>query len=324
VNENYRLIYPLLRPLQPLLEDDEISEVMINAGCRCFIERNGRLEPRPEIKISEDSLRAGIHTVARLLDQELDEESPLLDTRLPDGSRVAAVFAPVSVGGCTLTVRKFRSRAFSPTELVNRGMMTEEVSRVLQEAIRTKRTILLSGGTGSGKTTLLNALASHINHQERIVVIEDTAEISLSNPNLVRLEAKKEQTDRLGNITVRAITIRNLLRHSLRHRPDRIIVGEVRGEEAFDLLQAMNTGHGGSLTTVHANNARKALARLRTCSAMANTGIPHAAISSLIADSFDYIVQIERDEDGFRHVAEVQKMGRYDSVLDTFELQEVS
>jgi pilus assembly protein CpaF len=316
MSDDFRLIMPYLRPLQPLLEDAEVSEIMVNPGCRVFLERDGRLEACPEIEITERALQAGIRNVARLLGKEIDEITPLLDARLPDGSRVAAVFPPVSVGGTTLNIRKFQHRVFTPEELVQRDMMTEDELLLLKAAVVSQQNILISGGTGSGKTTLLNALSTFIDNRERVLVIEDTAEVFIDKPNLVRLEARRGVGD------TPAVTIRALLLQTLRHRPDRIILGEVRGSEAFDLLTLLNTGHLGSISTIHANNAWSALARLRTCIATANEGLPDRVIARNIATAINVVVHIERRGDGLRRVTDVLNVGRYNPETDEYTLEE--
>jgi len=265
--------------------------------------------------IPERHRQAAVRNIARLLGDDISEEMPLLDARLPDGSRVAAVMPPASVGGTVIAIRKFRSRVFTADELVRRGMLSGQTLRQLRAAIEARRTILISGGTGTGKTTLLNALCAFIPPAERIVLIEDTAEIDLTAPNLVRLEARRAQPD------IPAITIRDLLRQTLRLRPDRIILGEVRGAEAFDLLQALNTGHTGTISTVHANSARLAVSRLRTCVAMAGIDLPQQAVARSIADSVHVLVHIERRA-GKRYISEIADIGRYDAGRDDFEISE--
>jgi pilus assembly protein CpaF len=236
----FELILPFLQPIEHLILDEGISEIMVNGSGRIFIERAGDLREVPDAHLTEKNLQVAVRNIARALGDEVNEQQPLLDSRLPDGSRVAAVIPPCSIGGTTLTIRKFHSKQFTADELVRIGSLTAEVLGILRAAILERHNILISGGTGTGKTTLLNALASFIPEVERIVLIEDTAEIPLEKPNLVRFEARREQPE------LPAVTIRDLVRASLRHRPDRILLGEVRGGEAFDLLQALNTGHSGS------------------------------------------------------------------------------
>src|SRR5215471_4081715 len=251
----FELILPFLRPIEHLILDEGISEIMVNGSGRIFIERRGDVQEVPDARLTEKNLQVAVRNIARALGDEINEQQPLLDSRLPDGSRVAAVIPPCSIGGTTLTIRKFHSKQFTADELVRIGSLTGDVLETLRRAIRERDNILISGGAGTGKTTLLNALASFIPEIERIVLIEDTAEIQLDKPNLVRFEARRGQPDQP------AVTIRDLVRASLRHRPDRILLGEVRGGEAFDLLQALNTGHSGSLSTIHANSAQQAIGR---------------------------------------------------------------
>ena len=311
MTSNFDLILPYVKSLAPLLADEEVSEIMVNSSGAVVIERDGLLSAVPGSEIPERQRQAAVRNIARLLGDDIDEARPLLDARLPDGSRVAAVMPPASVGGTILNIRKFRSKVFTAAELVRRGMFSSQVLEQLQRVIEARQTILISGGTGSGKTTLLNALAAFLPRDERIVVIEDTAEISLEAPNLVRLEARREQLD------MPAITIRDLLRQTLRLRPDRIILGEVRGAEAFDLLQALNTGHTGTLSTIHANSAPLAIERLRTCVATANVGLPDHAIARNIAETIQLVAHIER-RNGFRRLTELVAVERYVASSDTY------
>jgi pilus assembly protein CpaF len=231
----------------------------VNGSHRVFIEKFGHIQEVPGTVMNERSLQTAIRNIARLLGDDISQEKPLLDARLPDGSRVAAVFPPCAVDGTILAIRKFHGKRYTADELVRTGSLTPEVLRRLRDAVVHRQNILISGGTGTGKTTLLNALSSFIDPDERIVLIEDTAEIQLEAKNLVRLEARREQPP------IQAVTIRDLLKATLRLRPDRIVLGEVRGGDAFDLLQALNTGHSGSLSTIHANSAGQAIARFTTC-----------------------------------------------------------
>ncbi|MET1083289.1 MAG: ATPase, T2SS/T4P/T4SS family [Burkholderiales bacterium] len=316
---HFDLIMPHLQPIEALILDEEISEIMINPGGRVFVELEGSIR-ETDIVIEEENLGAAIRFIARLLGNDVSEDQqPLLDARLPDGSRVAATLAPISVGGSSLNIRKFRHRHFSAEELVRCEMLTEKQLYMLRNAVEQRETILISGGTGSGKTTLLNALSEYIPRTERIILIEDTAEISLSVPNLVRLEARRELPGTKDQPGIPAVTIQQLLKHSLRMRPDRIIVGEVRGAEAFDLLQALNTGHQGTLSTIHANSARLAGTRLRDCVQMAGHGIPPASISSSIAAAIDWLVHIERRASK-RYVKEMFSVNGYDAAKDAYEL----
>jgi pilus assembly protein CpaF len=243
---------------------------------------------------------------------------PLLDARLEDGSRVAAMFPPCAVTGATLTIRKF-TRRYTLDDLVQRGMLTATIASTLREALLAQQNILISGGTGTGKTTLLNALAAHIPDTDRIVVIEETAEIHLTQPNLLRLEARRAQIPFGQETPLPAVTITDLLRATLRHRPDRILLGEVRGPEAFDLLQALNTGHLGSLSTIHANAAEQALTRLAHCVLTANVGLPHRSIREAIALAIHLIVHVARIH-GCRRLTEVVRLAAYDARHDRFVL----
>ncbi len=288
MRSGFELILPFLRPIEALILDPDISEIMVNGSQAVFVERNGLLSPVPGARIEERSLRVAVKNIARALGDDISEAQPLLDARLPDGSRVAAVFPPCSINGTTLTIRKFGAKRLTLDDLETCGTVTPDQRQVLTDAMAKRETILISGGTGSGKTTLLNALAELLPDEERIVIIEDTAEIRLDKPNLVRFEARRAQSD------MPAVTIRDLVRASLRHRPDRLLIGEVRGAEAFDLLQALNTGHAGSLSTIHANPAEQALTRLVNCVLQADTGLPYEAIRGMAADSFALVAHLTR------------------------------
>jgi pilus assembly protein CpaF len=312
----FEMILPFLRPIEPYLMDPDVSEIMINGPERVFIERQGFLEEAAGVTLNERSLLVAVKNIARRLGSDISEEKPILDSRLPDGSRVAAVIPPCSLAGVTLTIRKFNARRFGLDDLVRIGTVTEEVAGVLEIAVRSRKNILISGGTGTGKTTLLNILANFIPREDRILVIEDTAEIQIQAPNLVRFEARAAE----GGLP--AVTIRELLKASLRHRPDRIILGEIRGGEAFDLLQLLNTGHSGTLSTVHANSAAQALSRFTTCVLQSEMELPYRAIKSNIADSVDLIVQIER-RPGRRFVSEVLELRGYSPEIDRYDLDPI-
>ena len=284
---------------------------MVNGPARVFIERNGRLEEVPGVTIPEKSLRVAVRNIARALGDEVSEEKPLLDSRLPDGSRVAAVIPPCSVGGTTLTIRKFHSRFFSGEELVRSGMLSQTLLDRFRDAVAERQNILISGGTSSGKTTLLTALAAFISDDDRVVLIEDTSEVQMAKPNLVRFEARREQSD------LPAVTIRDLLRATLRHRPDRIILGEVRGGEAFDLLQALNTGHSGTISTIHANSAQQALSRFTSCILQSGIELPYQAIRANIGDAVHLLIHLER-RSGKRVVAEALRLERFDPQSDRY------
>jgi len=310
----FEIILPFVRPIEALLADSDISEIMVNGSGQVFVERAGLIEAVPDVLLTEARRQTAVRHIARVLNaDDINERSPMLDARLPDGSRVAAVLYPTSVSGTIISFRKFGARAFLPEDLVRIGSLSAPVLEQLREAIQARQTILISGGTGTGKTTLLNALGSFLPSRERIILIEDTAEISINSPNLISLEARRAQPD------LPAVTIRDLLRQTLRLRPDRIILGEVRGAEAFDLLQALNTGHSGSLTTIHANTARLALSRLRTCVAMAGVEIPDKAVARNIAEVVQLVVHIERVA-GVRRVSEILRVDGYESAADAYSL----
>ena len=308
---SFDVILPFLRPIEGLIKDPEVSEIMVNGPSRVFIERGGRLEEVSGVTIPEKSLQVAVRNIARALGDEVSEEKPLLDSRLPDGSRVAAVIPPCSVGGTTLTIRKFHSRFFSGEELVRAGTLSQTLLDRFRDAVAERRNILISGGTSSGKTTLLTALAAFISDDDRVVLIEDTSEVQMAKPNLVRFEARRAQSD------LPAVTIRDLLRATLRHRPDRIILGEVRGGEAFDLLQALNTGHSGTLSTIHANSAQQALSRFTSCVLQSGVELPYQAIRANIGDAVHLLIHLER-RNGKRMVAEALRLERFDPQSDRY------
>jgi pilus assembly protein CpaF len=280
------------------------------------VERQGLIEAVDGIEIDERNLKVAVKNIARALGDDVSEEQPILDSRLPDGSRVAAVLPPCSVGGMTLTIRKFQTRFFTADELVRIGTMTPDVLSPVRAAIEKNENILISGGTSTGKTTLLNALAAFLPPNDRTVLLEDTAELQIDRPNLVRFEARREQAG------LPAVTIRDLLRATLRHRPDRIIVGEVRGGEAYDLLQALNTGHAGTLSTIHANSAEQALARFSSCVVQSGIELPYQAVRYQIADAIHLVLHLGRHE-GRRTVRELIRIGRYDVDRDRYEREEL-
>jgi pilus assembly protein CpaF len=312
-------ILPFLRPIEDLLRDPRVTEVMVNAGGqRVFVERDGSLACVPDRTLEPRNLTVAIKNIARACGDEISDMQPILDARLEDGSRVAAMFPPCAVSGAALTIRKF-TRRYTLDDLVEVGTMSADAASELRRAVATHQNILISGGTGTGKTTLLNALAAGLPDGERIVVIEDTAEIHLDKPNLLRFEARRAQASLGQEQPLPPVTIADLLRATLRHRPDRILVGEVRGAEAFDLLQALNTGHLGSLTTIHANSAEQALTRLAHCVLTANVGLPHPSIREAIAFAIHVIVHIER-VDGQRRVRDIVAVRGYDARADRFQL----
>ena len=312
----FETILPFLRPIEHLIRDDSVSEIMVNGSSQVFIERAGVLEHVRDLALNEKSLMVAVKNIARRLGNDISEAKPILDSRLPDGSRVAAVIPPCSIHGVTLTIRKFNSRYFTVEDLVRMGTLNVELSARLQGYVENRQNVLISGGTGTGKTTLLTSLAMFISDEDRILLIEDTSEIQLHKPNLVRFEARQAQPD------LPAITIRDLLKASLRHRPDRIILGEIRGGEAFDLLQLLNTGHSGTLSTVHASSAEQALARFTSCILQSGIELPYRAIKSNIADSLNVLIQLER-RPGKRFVSEVIEIRGYNSENDRYDLSSV-
>jgi pilus assembly protein CpaF len=311
---SFEVILPFLRPIADLILDPAITEIMVNGSGRIFVERDGRLESVTGVTVREHNLRVAVRNLARALGDDISEEQPLLDSRLPDGSRVAAALAPVSLGGTTLTIRKFQGRLFTTDELVRVGTLTEAQLQTIRQAIDSRDNILISGGTGTGKTTLLNALVAFLPCDDRLVLIEDTAELQLDALNLVRFEARRAQPD------LPAVTIRDLLRATLRHRPDRILVGEVRGGEAFDLLQALNTGHSGTLSTIHANAAEQALRRFTSCVLQSGVDLPYPAIRHAMAECLQLLVHLERRR-GRRVVTELVRVRGYRPISDTYELE---
>jgi pilus assembly protein CpaF len=308
------LILPFLQPIADLIRDPSITEVMVNGSGRIFFERAGRLQPATDRTVPEQHLRVAVQNAARVLGEDISEERPILDTRLSDGSRVAAVLPPVSLGGTTLTIRKFQSQQFTADELVRIGTLTADQLQIVRQAIEARDNILISGGTGTGKTTLLNALVAFMPAEHRLGLIEDTAELQLDVDNLFRFEARREQAG------LPAITIRDLLRAALRHRPDRILVGEVRGAEAFDLLQALNTGHAGTLSTIHANGAEPALRRFTWCVLLSGVEVPYPAIRYGLAECLQLLVHLERRGDR-RLVTELVRVRRYIPGTDTYDLE---
>lgn len=307
----FEVILPFLKPIEHLILDDSISEVMVNGPDRIFIEKCGFLEQVRDVSLLERSLLVAVKNIARRLGDDISESKPILDSRLPDGSRVAAVIPPCSLNGVTLTIRKFNSHRFGMEDLIRVGTLDRQLANRLEDYVLRKKALLICGGTGAGKTTIAAALAGFIPEDERIVLIEDTAELQLPHKNLVRLEARREQNG------IPAVPIRDLLKASLRHRPDRIILGEVRSGEAFDLLQLLNTGHAGTLSTIHANSAKQGLARFTSCVLESGIELPYSAIKTNVADSIEVLVHVER-RPGKRFISEVLELDGYNPDTDRF------
>ena len=289
-----------LGPLQQLLDDAAVTEIMVNGPDKVYAERGGKLAKTGIRFTSEDQLRRIIERIVSRIGRRIDESSPMVDARLEDGSRVNAIIPPLAFSGSTLTIRKFAKDPFKVPDLIRFGTLTPQMASLLQACVQSKLNIIVSGGTGSGKTTLLNVLSSFIPDRDRILTIEDAVELQLQQEHVVRLESRPPNIEGKGEVT-----IRDLVRNSLRMRPDRIVVGEVRGGETLDMLQAMNTGHDGSLSTVHANSPRDAIARLETLVLMAGMDLPLRAIREQIASAVDLIVQLTRLRDGTRRITAV-------------------
>jgi pilus assembly protein CpaF len=289
-----------LGPLEELLADPHVEEVMVNGAEHVYIERGGRIE-RTDVRFESDrALRDAIERILAPLGRRVDELSPMADARLGDGSRVNVIIPPLAVDGPALSIRRFTAARPDPDELVASGTLTAELRELLAGAVGARRSILISGGTGSGKTTLLNALSSYIDPLERVVTIEDAAELRLRQPHVVRLESRPASVEGRGEVT-----IRDLLRNALRMRPDRIVIGEVRGSEALDLLTALNTGHDGALSTVHANSPEDALRRIETLALMSGIGLPHEAIREQVRRGIELVVHLAREADGARRAIAV-------------------
>ena len=307
-------------PLEPLINDPDITEILINGFDEVYIEKKGRLETVDVSFRDDEHVRHIVDRIVAPLGRRVDESSPMVDARLPDGSRVNAVIAPVSLSGTLVSIRKFREDPFQMEDLLAYNSFDETMAAFLKGIVKAKMNILISGGTGSGKTTLLNVVAAAIPHGERVITIEDSAELRLDRPNVVGLEARPANVEGKGEVT-----IRNLVRNALRMRPDRIIVGEVRSGEAFDMLQAMNTGHEGSLTTVHANSADDALRRVEAMVIMAGMDMPSTIIREYVVGALDIIIQATRLTDGTRKIVSISEIQKRDDgshrVVELFKFQ---
>ncbi|MCP3471588.1 CpaF family protein [Bradyrhizobium sp. CCGUVB1N3] len=290
-------------PLRPLLLDQSINDIMVNGPSNVYVERSGKLE-RIAVRFRDnDHIASVAQKIAAQVGRRVDESSPMVDCRLPDGSRVNIIFPPLAIHSPCISIRKFPSRRLDMAGMIQNGSVTAAMGQLLEIAARSRLNILVSGGTGSGKTTLLNALSQFIDHSERIVTIEDAAELQLQQPHVISLETRPPSLEGTGQVTQR-----DLVWNALRMRPDRIVVGEVRGAEAFDMLQAMNTGHDGSISTVHANSARDAMTRIENMVQMGQPNLPLRAIRSQIVAALDLIVQVERMRDGQRRVIQISEV----------------
>ena len=296
-----------LAPLVPLLEDPKVSEIMINGFETVFYERGGHLHRASQAFDSLQDLESAIAAMAQYMGRHVDAENPILEGHLPDGSRVEAVLPPAAADGPMVAIRRFRKETMSLQHLVELGALPTQLAKFLTDQVVSKQNILVSGGTGSGKTTLLNALAAVAPPDDRIVVLEDARELQINMPHVVQLEARPADNRGRGRVT-----IRDLFRATLRMRPDRIVVGEIRGGEALELVQAMTSGHGGCLSTIHSSHPRDALARLETLALMSDVALPLSALRPQVASAIDFIVQVCRNGDGSRTISEVARVGHHD------------
>lgn len=303
-----------LGPLEDFLDDPTVSEIMVTGTGPIYVERAGRLERSTVRFRSDDHIRQVIARIVGAIGRRVDESSPMVDARLADGSRINAIIPPLSIDGPTLTIRKFSAEPLQVEDLIEYGTLTPEMAKLLEHCVSGRLNIIISGGTGTGKTTLLNVLSSFISSDERIVTVEDSAELQLRQDHVVRLESRSANIEGRGEVS-----IRDLVRNSLRMRPDRIVVGEVRGSEALDMLQAMNTGHEGSLSTVHANSPRDALSRLETMVLMSGMDLPIRAIREQVASAVDVIIQVSRLRDGTRRVTHLTEVVGMEGDLITLQ-----
>ena len=305
-----------LGPLEPLLADPSVSDILVNGAHQVYVERGGKIEST-DVRFNDDAhLLNIIDRIVSKVGRRIDESMPMVDARLQDGSRVNAIIPPLAIDGPVLSIRRFGRDTLTMDDLIRLGSISPAIVDVLKAIVLARLNVMISGGTGSGKTTLLNVMSSYIPERERIITIEDSAELQLRQPHVVRLETRQVNVEGKGQITQR-----DLVRNNLRMRPDRIVVGEVRGAEALDMLQAMNTGHDGSLTTVHANSSRDALSRIETMVAMSGVQFPIAALRAQIASAIDVILHMERHEDGRRRITSVQEINGMES--DTIVMSEI-
>jgi pilus assembly protein CpaF len=305
-----------LGPIEPILKDPTVTDILINTHDRVYVERNGRLEPAPVRFRDEAHVLRIVNKIVGAVGRRVDESSPMVDARLLDGSRINVAVRPIAIDGPLVSIRKFAKRAFDMDALLKNGALSATMARVLAEAVRARLSIVISGGTGSGKTTFLNALSRYISSSERLITIEDAAELQLQQPHVGRLETRPPNMEGRGEIRQR-----ELVKNALRMRPDRIIVGEVRGEEAFDMLQAMTTGHEGSMTTVHANTPRDAISRMEQMVGMAGFPMTESSIRSQIASAIRIVVQLQRFADGRRRVTSISEITGMDGTV--IQMQEV-
>ncbi len=305
-----------LGPIEPLLKDPTVSDILINGHDKVFVERFGKLEPAPVRFKDENHILRIVNKIVGAVGRRVDESQPMIDARLADGSRINVAVRPIAVDGPLVSIRKFAEKGFDLDRLVSVGSLSPRMAELLAAAVRARLTILVSGGTGSGKTSLLNALSANISHDERLITIEDAAELRLQQPHVGRLETRPPNIEGRGEIRQR-----ELVKNALRMRPDRIILGEVRGDEAFDMLQAMNTGHEGSMATIHANNARDALSRLTQMIGMTGLAMSESSIRGQIASAITIIVQLQRFSDGRRRVVSISELTGLER--DIIQLQEI-
>jgi pilus assembly protein CpaF len=315
--KGFELILPFLKPIEHLILDDTITEVMVNGSKRVFIEKNGFLQEIRGLPLGEKSLMIAVKNIARRLGDDISEAKPILDSRLPDGSHVAAVIPPCSVNGVTLTIRRFNSAKFTMNNLIEAGTLEQWQVNQLEDYVLRRANILISGGTGTDKTTLLNILGKFVPEDERILVIDDTSEIRIEHNNAVRLEARQAQNG------LPAVTINELLKAALRHHPDRIILGEIRGKEAYELLQILNTGQSGSLSTLHAPSPKQALARFANCVLQSGVDLSYRAIKTSIGHCVNVVIQLEPSVPGRRFVSQVVEIKGFDADADEFDLSTI-